>query len=81
MNNHYEDMRVALENRELATFLSAFEKMVTSKERPGNLTALTQKVLPAVLREVLTAQRLADEDVVRLWRLVRSEQLILVDND
>lgn len=74
-------MRELLEARELAAFLEAYEQYRDIKAWEPALTALTQRVFPPVLREALGRERLTASAIVRLYRLIRSGRLLLVEND
>ena len=81
MNATIENLRTLLEERDIGGFLAAYEKMVPGADiRAVELTAVTQRIFPVVLGEKLANAGLSSEDTVRLWRLVRSGRLLVVDN-
>lgn len=81
MNQIAEDLRELLEVRDLDGFL---EHYAAYRERPAldaDVTALTQRVFPPVLREALGADRLLPSSLVLLYQLVQSGRLLLMEND
>lgn len=80
MNPTAQVLREHLEARDLGAFLAAYAQ-VAAENHSAELTGVTQRVLPAVLREMLAAGKVASADIVQLWRLVRSGRLLVVDND
>lgn len=82
MNASIETLRTCLEARDISGFLEAYEAMVPGTAlRTGQLTGITQRIFPTVLRETLASGALLAADTVRLWRLVRCGRLLVVDND
>lgn len=76
-----EKMRELLEARELAAFLEDYEQYRDSNVWEPALTALTQRVFPPLLREALEHDNLSASAIVRLYRLIRSGRLLLVENE
>ncbi len=82
MNVTAENLRTLLEEHDVGGFLAAYEALVPGNDiRAIDLTAITQRIFPTVLGEKLANGGLSGEDTVRLWRLVRSGRLLVVDND
>lgn len=81
MSNVIQDLRDLLDDRDLSGFLSYYEaNRLQLLGQPG-LGQCTQRLLPPLLRELFKANRVEPECVVRLWRLVRSGHLLVVEND
>ncbi len=80
MEAFVQDLRTHLELRDLPAFLTGFAK---DEARRGSieLTTVTQRVLPGILRELFAADRVTAPSTLALWRLVRNGWLVLVDND
>lgn len=82
MNAVVENLRGLLEARDVGGFLAAYENVVPGSDvRTIDLTGITQRIFPPVLREKLTNGGLSGADTLRLWRLVRSGRLLVVDNE
>ncbi|MFA6313845.1 MAG: DUF2726 domain-containing protein [Sterolibacterium sp.] len=81
MNSIAQDLRSHLESRDFSGFLDAFEAVSRSSERPPAVTAVTQRILPPLLIAGLRAGNLSADDLIRIWRLIRSSQLLIIDND
>jgi hypothetical protein len=80
MSAAVQELRALLEERDIGRFLAAYER-VEIEHRSIELTGVTQRIFPTVLREALLRGNLASEDVVKLWSLVRTGRLVLVEND
>lgn len=81
MNPDFEKLRELLELRDVGAFLAAYQEY---RQRHGiniEVTGLTQRVLPALLRNAFHEGRMTAKDIVLLWRLVRDTRLLLVEND
>jgi len=81
MNSIAHDLRSYLESRDFTGFLDVFEAVSRSSERPPAVTAITQRILPPLLKAWLIAGHISANDLVRTWRLIRSSQLLIIDND
>lgn len=81
MSPEVEEMRVRLEARDVAGFLATYGAYRQQHSSEPVLTALTQRVLPPLLREAFKTERLAAATIVLLWRLVRESRLLLVEDD
>lgn len=75
------DLRELLDARDLLGFLQLFSAEGTLLMAQSGASQCTQRQLPAILREMLTANRVTAEPLVLLWKLVRSGQLMVVEND
>jgi hypothetical protein len=74
-------MRELLENKDLLGFLQLYEaqgQLLMSQPGAGGCT---QRLLPALCRELLSRNSAQAEAVVLLWKLIRGGQLLVVDND
>ena len=80
MNPAARVLREHLEGRDLGAFLATYVQ-VAPESHSAELMGVTQRVLPAVLREMLTANNVASADIVQLWRLLRSGRLLVIDDD
>ena len=76
-----ENLRVLLEARDIDGFLSALEDYRQQRSFEPVVTALTQRVFPPLLRTAFQQERLPPTSLVRLYRMVRSGKLLLVEND
>lgn len=76
-----ENLRVLLERRNIDGFLEAFESYRQEHAIEPVVTALTQRVLPPLLREAFQEESLRPTTVVRLYRMVRSSCLVLVEDE
>lgn len=76
-----ENLRVLLEAHDLDGFLRAYEGYRQQHTVEPVVTALSQRVFPALLRSELEEDRLAASTLVHLYRLVRSGRLVLVEED
>lgn len=81
MSATVNESRELLETRNLHGFLKLFAAESILLMAQDGAGYCTQKILPAILREMFTANRVAAESVVLLWRLIRSGQLLVVEND
>lgn len=81
MRSEVEAMRVCLEARDVEGFLKAYAEYRQEHSGEPALTALTQRVFPAQLREAFKADRLSPSTIVLLWRLIRESRLLLVEDD
>ncbi len=82
MNAVIENLRGLLETRDVGGFLAAYENVVPGSDvRTIDLTGITQRIFPPVLREKLANGALSGVDTLRLWRLVRSGRLLVIDNE
>jgi Protein of unknown function (DUF2726) len=81
MNPEVEEMRVRLEARDVEGFLAIYAAYRQQHSSEPVVTALTQRVLPPLLREAFKMERLAAATIVLLWRLVRESRLLLVEDD
>jgi hypothetical protein len=76
-----EELRAHLEAGELGAFLEKLETYRSQARLEPEVTGLTQRLLPPLLRTALRQGQLSPDEVVRLYKLVRSGQLLLVEND
>ena len=76
-----ENLRVLLEARDIDGFLTALEAYRQQHPFEPVVTALTQRVFPPLLRTAFQEERLPPAVLARLYRMVRSGQLVLVEND
>lgn len=76
-----ENLRTFLEARDIDGFLSALDAYRQQHLGEPEVTALTQRVLPPLLRTAFQEERLLPTTLVRLYRMVRSSRLILVEDD
>lgn len=76
-----ESLRVALETQDIDSFLQAYESYQQNHTIEPEVTGLTQRVFPPLLRKALDDEQLRPASVVRLYRMVRDSRLVLVDND
>ncbi|WP_428003674.1 DUF2726 domain-containing protein [Acidovorax sp.] len=76
-----ENLRVLLEARDIDSFLLTFEDYRQQHAMEPVVSALIQRVFPPLLRQAFMEDRLQPASVVRLYRLVRSSRLLLVDDD
>lgn len=76
-----ENLRVLLERCDIDGFLSAFESYRQQNTIEPVVTALTQRVLPTMLRQGFKENSLQPATVVRLYRMVRSSRLLLVEEE
>lgn len=74
-------LRELLEARNISGFLVAYESYRRQNSIEPAVTSLTQRVFPSLLRVALEEEKLSAADLVKLWRLVRDGQLLLVEND
>ncbi len=81
MSPQVEEMRERLEVCDVEGFLATYVAYRQQHSSEPVMTALTQRVLPPLLREAFKAERLAAATIVLLWRLVRESQLLLVEDD
>ncbi len=76
-----ENLRVLLEARDIDGFLTALEAYRQQYSFEPVVTALTQRIFPPLLRAALQEERLLPTALIRLYRMVRSGQLVLVEDD
>lgn len=76
-----ENLRVLLERRDIDDFLEAFESYRQQHPIEPVIGALTQRVFPPLLRQAFQEDGLQPATLVRLYRLVRSSRLVLVEED
>lgn len=76
-----ENLRELLEGRDIDGFLLAFEDYRQHQVIEPAVTGLTQRVFPLILRQAFQEERLRPATLVRLYRMVRSGRLLLVDDD
>lgn len=81
MNSTIETMQGRLESRDISGFLSAYAEYRTKQPSDPKMLGLTQKVLPVMLRRGFADNTLDAVTIVQLWRMVRGESLIFIDND
>ncbi|WP_227105500.1 DUF2726 domain-containing protein [Chromobacterium rhizoryzae] len=81
MNAIAQELRACLEERNLAGFLDGFEAMLRTEARPLDIRDITQRILPAILLELLQSRRIDAPCLVRLAQLIRSNVLLVVDNE
>lgn len=72
-------MKYHLEAGEIEGFLDLFESCPANLKGSTELTWITQVLLPAVLKTWLLAS--APRPLLRLWSLIRSTELLVVDNE
>ncbi len=78
MNADVERLREHLDRRDIASFLQEYEE--ARAQGSVELTTLTQRVFPGVLRELLDKSMVSADAVLQLWRLIRTGQLLVIDN-
>ena len=76
-----ENLRVLLEARDIDGFLTALEAYRQQHPFEPVVTALTQRVFPPLLRTAFQQESLPPTSLVRLYRMVRSGKLLLVEDD
>ena len=76
-----ERLRVLLEGRDIDSFLEAFESYRQQHAVEPVVTALTQRVFPPLLRQAFKDDNLQPTTLVRLYRMVRTSRLVLVEDD
>lgn len=76
-----ENLRVLLEGRDIDGFLEAFESYRQQHTVEPVVTALTQRVFPPLLRQAFKEDNLQPPTVVRLYRMVRTSRLVLVEEE
>lgn len=76
-----ENLRVLLEVRDIDGFLTALEDYRQQYSFEPVVTALTQRVFPPMLRTAFQGEHLPPAALVRLYRMVRSGKLLLVEDD
>lgn len=74
-----QDLRDRLEARDLLGFLTLFETEQARLLGLPELGQCTQRILPPILKEMFSANRVSGDCLVRLWRLVRAGTLLLID--
>ncbi|RDU98929.1 DUF2726 domain-containing protein [Trinickia dinghuensis] len=81
MSPSVEKMRELLEARDVDGFLTAYLEYRQGHVIEPEVTALTQRTLPSLLRQAFAGDLLAPKTIIKLWRVVRDGRLILVDDD
>ena len=76
-----ENLRSLIESRDIDGFLVALDDYRQRNVIEPAVTALTQRVLPPMLRQAFQEERLQPATLVRLYRMVRSSRLLLVEDD
>ncbi len=76
-----ENLRVLLEARDMDGFLTAFQEYRDQNTFEPVVTALSQRVFPPLLRQAFLEERLQPSTLVRLYWLVRSGRMALVEDD
>ncbi|WOP17012.1 DUF2726 domain-containing protein [Ottowia sp. SB7-C50] len=76
-----ENLRELLEARDIDGFLTALEDYCQQHSFEPVVTALTQRVFPPLLRTALQEKCVPPTSLVRLYRMVRSGKLLLVEDD
>lgn len=76
-----ENLRTLLEARDIDGFLTALDAYRQQHWDEPEVTALTQRVLPPLLRTTLQEGGLPPTALIRLYRMVRSNKLVLIDDD
>lgn len=76
-----ENLRVLLESRDIDGFLLALDKYRQQNVFEPGVTPLTQRVFPALLRKAFEETNLQPATLVRLYRMVRTGSLLLVEED
>jgi hypothetical protein len=76
-----ENLRVLLEARDIDGFLTAFQEYRDQNTFEPVVTALSQRVFPPLLRQAFLEERLPPSTLVRLYWLVRSGRMALVEDD
>lgn len=75
------DMREFLEGKDLLGFLKLYESEGQLLMGQPGAGGCTQRLLPALCRELLARNSVQPEEIVLLWKLIRGGQLLVVDND
>lgn len=81
MSATVDDMREFLENKDLLGFLQFYESHGPYLMSQPGAGLCTQRLLPALCRELVARNSVQAEEIVLLWRLIRVGQLLIVDND
>lgn len=81
MSSTIKTMQEQLESRDISGFLSAYVEYRTKHPSDPKMLGLTQKVLPAALRQGFSANTFDAVTIVQLWRMVQGGSLIFIDND
>lgn len=76
-----ETLRELLEAANVDGFLMAYAHYRTQHAGEPAVATLTQRVLPQLLREAFKYGRVTPKAVVTLWRMVRDNRLLVVEND
>lgn len=76
-----ESLRELLENRDIDSFLQAFEDYLLHHSIEPAVTGLTQRVFPPILRQAFQDECLRPATLVHLYRMVRSNLLLLIEDD
>lgn len=81
MSTTIQELKSKLEARDLSGFLDIYESMVrSSSARPPEFTGITQRLLPPILRDLLHNECVSAGDLMRIYQLIRSCQLLVVDD-
>ena len=81
MSPNIETLRELLEMNDVGGFLVAYQEYRQHTGIDPVVTGLTQRVFPPLLREAFNTDHLSASNIVLLWRLVRDNRLLLVEND
>lgn len=76
-----ENLRILLEHRDIDGFLEAFESYRQQYTMEPVVTALTQRVFPPLLRQAFLEDQLQPATIVLLYRMVRTDRLVLLEDD
>jgi len=81
MSATVQDLRDRLEARDLHEFLKLYDaERIRFLGQPG-LGQCTQRILPPILREMFSSNRVTAACVIQLWQLVRNGHLLMVEPD
>lgn len=75
------EMREFLENKDLLGFLRLYDLHGLFLMNQPGAGQCTQRLLPALCRELLARNLVRSEELILLWKLIRSGQLLVIDND
>lgn len=76
-----ETLRELLEAGNVDGFLTAYARYRTQHAGESAVATLTQRVLPQLLRDGFKYERVTPHAVVTIWRMVRDNRLLVVEND
>jgi hypothetical protein len=74
-------LKLAIEEGRLGDFLKIFEKATVETPSDTTIYAITRRLLPAALLAWFEKERVGDAETIRLWKLVASGRLIIVENE